>query len=223
MLSLRNGDVAAAVEDVRAMTAFTRALEHEPIVISQLVRLAAATIMFNTSWQILHSPRVTDSDLQNLDEIIQEIRAIDGMLLALQGERATVRYTANVFRASGYDLADLLSKWGYAPLDDGGDSFVSNLPYASKVTQAIRRATTPLWHFAWGFDDEQSAYTEIDRFINAQRAGNRQQSALPVQQLGDSDDRTRKEYTSPRYILTQLFLPSLSSSSTRPFSIRNAP
>ncbi|MCI0349790.1 MAG: hypothetical protein L0Z53_10225, partial [Acidobacteriales bacterium] len=203
MHNLRNGNVASALDDVEAMTLFTRALEHEPLVISQLVRIAAATIALNTSWQILHSPDVSDAHLERLRDIIGGIQSIEGMVLALQGERASIHYIARVLRTSGFDMESLCSQFGYAPNHGEGISFVSKLPHARKVGDLMARATIPLWRFAWCFEDEWTAHIEIDRFIEASRAGNREQSALAVQRVGNSFESrcSRGGYKFPRYVL----------------------
>ncbi len=65
---LHEGNKAGARANLKAMLQFQKNYKGEPILISHLVRIACLNIAFNTTWEALHYPNWTDSELKQFQE-----------------------------------------------------------------------------------------------------------------------------------------------------------
>ncbi len=87
LLELHEGHADAAWENLRATMAVTRCLAEEPMIISQLIRIAMLGIAFNFSWEALQFPGWRDEQLSELQAAWHATRPLQSMSACLAMER----------------------------------------------------------------------------------------------------------------------------------------
>lgn len=85
---LHRGEMKGAVECVLAQLALAKVLDQEPMLISQLVRLAVTAIAQENARLLLQQPGVSDADLLRVQQVLRGIDFKAGLKRALAGERA---------------------------------------------------------------------------------------------------------------------------------------
>ncbi|MFN0022194.1 MAG: hypothetical protein ACKVP0_28425 [Pirellulaceae bacterium] len=86
------GEIAEAVNCIIAHLALSRALDGEPIMVSQLVRIAVVGMAIREIGQLMQEAQVSDADLRRLQAQLRKIDSKQGLKNALVGERA-ISYT----------------------------------------------------------------------------------------------------------------------------------
>ena len=114
-IALRQGKPAMSAKYIAAMLGLARGLEAEPLVISQLVRLAMIQIAMATTWETLQSPNVSEESLAELQAEWSNLDFLKPALGSLVMERALtgeiierMRNSSASFRrvASGFNGAE---------------------------------------------------------------------------------------------------------------------
>ena len=85
---LGEGETDAAFHDAECALRVAELLREEPLLISQLVRMANGHIATRTLWQGLADHRWSDAQLAAFQEQLAKVDYISGMALAFEGERA---------------------------------------------------------------------------------------------------------------------------------------
>ena len=116
-----------ALRDVELTLRFSDALKNEPILISQLVRLAILHVALQPVWHGLADGHWGEPQLVSLQIRLEKLRLLEGYSLAVRGENVIlVGQTIEHLRTARYSLTDLGS---------GGGKHPSGLAYA--LAQAI--------------------------------------------------------------------------------------
>ncbi len=68
IFNLHRGNTASAVQAAHSMLLIANAMQHDRLVISELVRIAVAQMASAVTWEILQSTNVTDEQLAELQE-----------------------------------------------------------------------------------------------------------------------------------------------------------
>ena len=145
LCDLHQGNTASAVTNARAMLAIVKAMRNERLVISELVRIAIASISQGADWEILQSTNVTDEQLAELQNDWASLDFIRGQENALEMERVTQMITANRWRKSSSALRENLENWG-----DWG-TMTNEATASGKVQIAIAAFK---WRYWWSYPDE---------------------------------------------------------------------
>lgn len=87
-VSARNGNPSQALEDIKAIFALSDALRGEPIVISQLVRLAIHATGLEAVQELLPLCSWSDDELESIQSAIRSARYKEELASAFCGERA---------------------------------------------------------------------------------------------------------------------------------------
>ena len=90
MCDLHNGDAASATTNLCALLALVQGTHNERTLISQLVRIAMASIAASASWELLQSTNVTDAQLSLLQRSWERLEFVSGFEGAMLFERASV-------------------------------------------------------------------------------------------------------------------------------------
>lgn len=90
-LQIRNGEHDKAFRTVRALLALGESIRHEPIIISQLVRVAVRGVAVNTICEALPHADWTDEQLKRLMADLRSVDWRNGVKTAMIGERAMGR------------------------------------------------------------------------------------------------------------------------------------
>ena len=171
---LHRGDVTSAVENLRAMLALAKAIRNERLAISELVRIAMASIAVNANWEILQSTNATDAQLaemQNDWTSLDFIRCQEG---ALEMERALSLITANHWRKSPSVLQHYLASWRYVWTPSG----VSNRDTTAfdKMKVVIK---VFMWRHWWSYPDEIRMLKGCEVLLDTVRAVETNNALLP--------------------------------------------
>jgi len=105
MLRAQHGDIDGALDSCRALLNVGRSIGDEPIMISQLVRMAIEGVSLAAIQRTLAQGEASDSALAKVDDLLADEAAQPRMLIAVRGERA------------GFD--DLLKKLGTGEVSIG--------------------------------------------------------------------------------------------------------
>jgi hypothetical protein len=84
---LRDGDVEGACVAARAMLVATRSVGDEPLLVSQLIRLACASVTVGDLERILAQGEPTEATLAALQDMLEEEQATPYLEIGLRGER----------------------------------------------------------------------------------------------------------------------------------------
>jgi hypothetical protein len=87
------GELAEATDCIIAQIALAGALEQEPTIVSQLVRIAVINVATAEAQQLMKESQVPDADLQRLQAQLRKIDSRSSLKKALVGERV-MSYTA---------------------------------------------------------------------------------------------------------------------------------
>jgi len=104
LLAAHTGDSAGTTSGVQNILGFARTLDEEPLLISQLVRVACLSIARGTMESALNATSLDENSLQKLAASLAEAQRTNRMARALIGERAM--YTP-VFRMSWGEIKRL--------------------------------------------------------------------------------------------------------------------
>lgn len=155
---------AEAVQNLAALTAFAHAKRNEPLLISQLVRIAIYQIGVSATWEALQVDGWTDEQLRELQTTMQPADFVAGMGRALEMERAMGG--AAIERASDdptfwFTLFDSNSQMFGTQSTDEMNEIEKQLR-----SMFIRYLYLPVWRIAWKDQDKlrmlQSWQTQIN-------------------------------------------------------------
>jgi len=103
--ALADGQTEVALEDIKLAIHLADAIREEPLLISQLVRVALLNIAVEPIWEGLIDHRWSDSQLVALDKMLARQDVLADYLLGMRGERAFCLETLDYMRRSrNYDL-----------------------------------------------------------------------------------------------------------------------
>ena len=101
----------AAAANVEAVLGVVQGMEPEPLLISQLVRIAIAHSALGGTWQVLQAPRVDDARLGALQRRWETVEFIDASRRAIEMERAMQLDSIRVYRQSRAKFMASLDAW----------------------------------------------------------------------------------------------------------------
>jgi hypothetical protein len=117
---MHRGDHAGATQSLLCMLRMGESLRDEPIMVSQLVRLAVYSVFVERLKAYLAWGQATDEELAQLQAAVAEVDVPRGLTRALQGERAVAYHTVVT-----NDMADL-SQLAGGQSNDSLDRVVGN-------------------------------------------------------------------------------------------------
>ena len=223
----RQGDLAGAVEDLKGMRILEKDLESEPILISQLVRVALGAISNSRVWAVLNARDWNESQLAELQEALPSEDFTTAMVRSLEGERAGALYEMR--HASSQQLAEI---WGGDAMDMALGRNPAPLSVPETVDEAVEFAGTflerlsrgilinvvaPIWRFGWG-DQAAAHYLEcMDGMLEANHRGLRERSFVPVQQFDLIGRLELPGYSRLRGAFARTSLPALERASMKAY------
>jgi hypothetical protein len=139
--ALKAGDRETALEDIKLLFQLIESIRGEPIVISQLVRIAMLHIALQPVWEGLAQRQWTEAELSAIENTLGRLDFLADYFLAVRGERA--------FNLWGLDY---IRKMGIAGLREMGLERQDSEPPGLK--QFLTRMTLPLIPSGW-FDQDK--------------------------------------------------------------------
>src|SRR5207249_621147 len=150
MCALRRGDANLAVKQTRAMLAIAQGMDHEPLVISQLVRMAIAHMALTTQWELLQSMNLSDGDLTDLQKSWLDQDFLQPAEQALAMERAMAEHMLAQMRESSAQFRRYAAGWANGP--SWGNASGNGFEKIAGVT--AMKALEIQWRSAWCSPDE---------------------------------------------------------------------
>lgn len=148
---LNGGDPASAVTNLHTELALVDAW-NEPVIISQLVRIAITAIASGPQWEVLHATNLTDSELRLLQHDWESMEFIKPMENAMEIDRLWEIANIQNSRTSNNPSA---SFWIASSSGSGTGSSGGFLDELKQVGQAAKRKTSDaLWRVSWSYSDE---------------------------------------------------------------------
>jgi len=172
---LRQGQPSAALSHLRAALALARERPQEPLLITELVRIAIAAIAGNATWDYLQAPGLNEEDLEGLQQDWSQLEFFGPMERAFLGERCFMLGTLAEMHESSAGFARLTQG---AALPFGGGAggtppnglFEKGLSLAKEGWDRTKFSVAEgAWRVSWSHTDElrmlkgQQALTEVAR------------------------------------------------------------
>lgn len=168
---LHREDTASAATNVLAMLALVKSSRDEPIIISQLVRIAIAHLAWSANWELLQSRKATEAQLAELQRGWSDLEFIRAQENAFLFERATSQMT----------IAG--SRKVTTPYRDLGILTTNASPWL--VTKIW--AKEYVWRFWWSYSDELRSLKIFQAIIDASRTVKTNHSFLAALKQKQSD------------------------------------
>lgn len=153
IVDLHRGDLAHALEDLRALSAFSRLHEEDPTLISFMIRIAILGLSIDAYWDALQASGWTEAQLAALQEANQWDRMLSRKPRIMEAERVVRLNQLEWFRSHSY--GEWINKYGkiYTSFGLRLDACDTN-----RVIGFWRQwLFHPTWRFAWA-DREQVIY-----------------------------------------------------------------
>lgn len=106
VVAVDRGDTSGAIEAAEHTAGVGQLLEEEPLLISQLVRVACLAICLENVGHIVNRAQLKDEDLVRLQQLVESMPRTNTLQQALVGERAT-GYSIFSSREGGAQLAEV--------------------------------------------------------------------------------------------------------------------
>jgi len=168
---MRHGDSAPAATNLHTLLLNINAWKDEPLLISQLVRFAMASIAVNAQWEFLQGTNLTDQQLAMLQRDWTNMQFVQPMEGALLMERVWGTRTIEQLRTSNSPssyYSGMLSSIGSG---SGGSSGSGDwLDMLKDMRDSMKRKTSDtLWRVSWSYDDELQMMQGDQVLIEAMR------------------------------------------------------
>ena len=144
-LELHDGKVDESLEDLKACIVFTHFSEREPIIISQLVRVAIINMAFQNTWEILQYPGLNDRQLAELQRAWESAGVITNMPAIFEMERVMNAIAFEKARRGEMDARAVLSP---------GPRTASPTSLPAKVEEWVEEFRYKMWKKRWSYDEE---------------------------------------------------------------------
>jgi hypothetical protein len=185
VMDLHAGRLEAALDHLDDLLTLGRRMAAEPIIISQLVRNALASIAFNATWLALHTPGWSDPQLARLQKAWEDQDFLTPMTRAMEMERAITVMTYEQMRESGQGAADLfglVQGGGIGAGSAGTNAFNSVGQFIEYIEEnheqlIMGNVMLPAWQFTWSKQDETFYLRLMQELIDGGRATAKERSS----------------------------------------------
>jgi len=155
-----------ALNHLCSLLAVVKDLGDQPLIISQLVRVACASYAFNATWEALHATDLTDAQLREMQTAWETNEFCTTMVKSLEMERAlTLDYFRQIRGSRDLELKQLAEE------EEITDAFRDAFNYNGLPTHGfiLRDLHLPVWRIAWAAQDELRSLARWEPFIKGGR------------------------------------------------------
>jgi hypothetical protein len=145
IFDLHRGDSASAVKDAHSMLLLANAMQHDRLIISELVRMAIAQMASGVNWEILQSTNITGEQLVKLQHDWMHLDFIRGDENALAMERVMGQITGEKWRSSNSELQNYFDTWFKLAEPDKKESLFTKAKFGVEIFR---------WRYWWSYPDE---------------------------------------------------------------------
>ncbi len=199
LIALHEHGQDEAVEDLLALRGLTDIQRNEPLIISQLVRVALAEISLGAVWQALQADGWSDAQLATLQDAWAAPHFLLDMSRAIEMERAMAGDYFTGPHASSSELRQLLSGPTGLGSPLGGEQQPATGPVIEWLRPILDKGSEfrwavflEIWRFAWAEQDQLFHHRVLQERIRTAREADRLHNASVFQpdEAGAPDDST---------------------------------
>ncbi len=211
--SLRNGKNQTALKDLLAALAIPRVLENDRILISELVRIAIASINLGTTWEALQVDVWTDEQLAQIQAAWEKTTFATNMVRSLRVERADGDTYYERFRKSNDETSTYMFQDWLQTLIGDNDSLASHWWQHEFFRKQIY---CRVWRFAW-LDQDERFYLESMQQLLEDHSTGAQKAAHSVEEywFGLGKAPPQNFYDDWRFSMSAQSLASLSRATVK--------
>jgi hypothetical protein len=180
ILALHEGDTTNAWNHLKSLTDLVRMNHGEPLMISQLVRMAVAHMAVSATWEALQYPGWSDAQLAPLQTNWDSFNLVDQLEPALSMERELQRMTLTEMRKSFGDYEGMGGGWH---IDNGGYDSISQVLINPKEGIPAYLGRYPrYWMWKWwgSYDEELYAMQIMQAALNVMRNARTNEAFIPM-------------------------------------------
>lgn len=152
LANLHRGDSAAAATNLDTVLNILNQWKDEPLLISQLVRIAMTQITFTTQWEFLQNSNITDPQLAMLQRDWAKLQLVRPMETSLLMERVWGTRTIEQLRTSNSPSSYINSWKGPSYSGGGSGDWIDTFRDMGETMK--RRVSDNLWRVSWSYNDE---------------------------------------------------------------------
>lgn len=151
---LRARKINEATEDLLAQARLVSNWEHEPFLISQLVRTSCASYACSSTWEALQTGKLTDAQLRELQEAFERVDLLSDGALSVRGDRATAN---DIISETRKDIRAWTGTRNTNRLDEFGEMFGQMLSEPKAGFREMMDRYPKYWAWCWvgSYDDER--------------------------------------------------------------------
>ena len=150
--ALKAGDRETALEDIKLLFRSIEAIRGEPILISQLVRIAMVHIALQPVWEGLADRQWTDAELSTIESELSTLDFLADYRFAIRGERACSLWWLDSIRKAGISGLDEMVA-------------LSSAPGPADLEQFLGRATSRLIPAGWFNQNKLSLCRMYEKYL----------------------------------------------------------
>jgi hypothetical protein len=186
-LCLHQGHNKEALENIIAECRLTRVLEEDHILISELVRIAIASIARTAMWEALQADGWTDADLAQLSQVWQSTTFATNMTHDLEGELIFILSEYDSMRKSNSNVVNsIYGMQKFAPPDDSErpwwERAMRLAPGGEKCADFVKEQIyCRLWRFAWLDQDELQYLRFMEGLIDVAHRAESEKSLAAIE------------------------------------------
>jgi hypothetical protein len=170
---LHRSDDTSAVSDLRTTLAIAKAMPGEHLLISELVRIAIASIAVSGTWEILQSTNVTDEQLAALQKDWASLEFFHSMETSMEMERAISLITITKWRG-------IYSEFGSQLVDTPANSWLPT-PNLAALDRLRIKSHIFQWRYWWSYPDEVRELEGEEMLLDTCRAAQTNEALLSIQ------------------------------------------
>jgi hypothetical protein len=167
LADMHRGDSASAATNLHTLLITINIYKDEPLLISQLVRIAMAQIAVTAQWEFLQGTNLTDQQLGLLQRDWTRMQFVQPMEQSLLMERVWGARTIEQLRTSNSPSSYYS---GMLSGSSGGGGSGDWLDMLKDVGTSVKQKTSDtLWRVSWSYDDELKLMQGDQVLIEAMR------------------------------------------------------
>ncbi|MBE0545612.1 MAG: hypothetical protein IH623_30140 [Verrucomicrobia bacterium] len=185
-LAIRQGRSPDVRSNLVAQAHLPRTLAEDRLLISELVRIAIATIARSSLWEALQSDALTEEDLQEIQGAWATQSFADNMARGLEGDRIYSDVTYDLLRRSNEKTVQVfygLEEWLPVEEDDRPwwEKNLRAFPFGEGLAEFIKRQVyCRIWRLAWSHQAQRQSAENFHRLAEITQAAVTNQSLLSV-------------------------------------------
>jgi len=186
-LAIQHSNNRDALISLVALAQLPRALEEDRLLISELVRIAVASIAKMSLWEALQSDVMTEEDLEAVQKAWAAQTFVKNMAQGLEGDRIYSDASFDLMRNSNEKTMHAfygLEAW--FPVDEEDrpwwERSVRALPWGETLVDLIKKEIyCGVWRFAWSHQAQYRGMKELQRLTEITRLGTANKSLANLQ------------------------------------------